>query len=280
MGPLIAGTGVAQTIGHGIVNYQVVGSLPLMAGLAGGCGALLLAYAVRVPVSASVALVSATIGSLLITHQLRQLMLSGVEKVGVSLIGSIVVGFVAGGVIYTIAVLALAKVSFRSGSRLVRLQYVSVALQAIGYGSNDAEKMMGLIVAATMIGSADSSFSVPFWAIAVSVAAFALGTAFGGTRVAKTVGGKLFRIRPLHALSFQIAAAATVLTASALGGPLSTTESTASAIMGVGAAANPRALRWQVVRELVGAWLLTAPIGLLCGAAATLLLRTFVNGAR
>jgi len=279
-GPLIAGTAVAQTIGHGIVDYRVVGQLPLTGGLMGGMLALLLAYAVRVPVSASVALVSATIGSLIVTRQLPDLMWSGVAKVGLSLVGSILVGFVAGAIIYTLAVFALRNVDLRTGLRLMRLQYVSIALQAIGYGANDAEKMVGLIVAATVIGTPGSSFVVPFWAIGVSVAAFATGMAVGGTRVAKTVGGKLFRIGPLHALSFQIAAAATVLTASALGGPLSTTETTASAIMGVGASANPRALRWQVAGELVGAWLLTAPIGLLTGIAATYLLRTLLHGAR
>ncbi len=277
-GPLIAGTAVAQTIGHGIVDYRVVGQLPLVGGLVGAILTLLLAYAMRVPVSASVALVSATIGSLIVTHQLADLMWSGVAKVGISLVGSIVVGFVAGGVIYTAAVLALRNVDLRTGLRLMRLQYVSVALQAIGYGANDAEKMMGLIVAATVIGTPGSSFVVPLWAIGVSVAAFAAGMAIGGIRVAKTVGGKLFRIRPLHALSFQVAAAATVLTASALGGPLSTTESTASAIMGVGAAANPRALRWPVARELVVAWLLTAPLGVVTGICATYFLRTVIHG--
>ena len=69
-GPLIAGTAVAQTIGHGIVDYRLAGQLPLVGGLTGGMLALLLAFAARVPVSASVALVSATVGSLLVTHQL------------------------------------------------------------------------------------------------------------------------------------------------------------------------------------------------------------------
>ena len=277
-GPLIAGTGVAQTLGHGIVDYRAVGSLPLVGGMAGGILALLVAYAARVPVSASVALVSATIGSLLVTHQVHQLMWSGVAKVGVSLIASIVVGFIAGAFVYTLAVLAFRNVNLRTGMRLMRLQYVSMTLQAIGYGANDAEKTMGLIVAATMIGTASTSFAVPLWVMAVSIAAFALGMAVGGTRIAKTVGGKLFRIRPLHALSFQVASAATVLTASALGAPLSTTETTASAMLGVGAADNPRLLRWQVARELVVAWLLTAPVGLMAGVIATSALRTVFHG--
>lgn len=278
LGPLVAGTAVARTLGHGIVDYRAVGSLPLMGGTAGGILALMAAYAARVPVSASVALVSATIGSLLATHQIRQLMWSGVEKVGISLIASIAVGFVAGALLYMLAVLAFRNVNFRTGMRLMRLQYLSVALQAVGYGANDAEKIMGLIAAATLIGSSSAVFVVPLWAIAVSVAAFAIGMAAGGVRVAKTVGWKIFRIRPLHALSFQVASAATVLSASALGGPLSTTETTASAIMGVGAADNPRLLHWQVARDLVLAWLLTAPVGFVTGVIATSFLHIFFHG--
>ena len=104
--------------------------------------------------------------------------------------------------------------------------------------------------------------------------------AVGGSRVAKTVGGKLFHIRPLHALSFQTAAAATVLTAAAFGGPLSTTETSASAILGVGTAANPRGLHWTIARELVLAWFLTAPIALVTGGLATFLFHTLFHGVR
>lgn len=278
VGPLVAGTAVAQTIGHGIVNYERVGFVPLAAGMLGGVGAILLAYAARLPTSASVALVSATIGSLWVLGKLQEIAWSGVSKVILSLCGSIVIGFLAGAIIYTMAWIIFSKVSFKTGNRLVQFQYVTVFLQAIGYGSNDAEKMMGLIVAATLIGTTTSVFAVPFWAIAVSVFSFALGMAIGGRRVAKTIGGKLFRIMPLHALCFQLAAAATVITASTLGGPLSTTESTASAIMGVGAATNPRALHWRIARELVAAWFLTVPVGLASGAAATLILRAFTHG--
>ena len=279
-GPLVAGTGVAHTIGHGIVDYRVVGSVPLVGGIAGGVLALLLAYAARVPVSASVALVSATIGSLVITHQVSFVMWSGVAKVGLSLLGSVVVGFAAGAVIFSLAFFGLLRATYRSGRRIMRLQYLTISLQALGYGANDAEKMMGLMVAATLIGSPAAPFVVPLWVIAVSVAAFAAGMALGGTRVAKTVGRRIFRIRPLHALSFQAAAAATVLSAAALGGPLSTTATTASAIMGVGFASNARRVRWRVAREVLVVWLLTIPAGLAAGMAATTLYRLILHGAR
>ena len=279
-GPLVAGTAVAQTIGQGIVDYRIAGEPVLIGGLVGGIAALLVAYALSVPVSASVALVSATIGAVAANGQLKLIHWTGVFKVAISLVGSIVVGFAAGAVIYTLMILALRKVDLRTGLRLMRLQYVSVALQAVGYGANDAEKMMGLIVAAMTLGSPNSTFTLPAWVVALSVGAFATGMAVGGTRIAKTVGGKLFHMRPLHALSAQTAAAATVLTAAAAGGPLSSTETIASAILGVGAAANPRAVHWTVARRLVLTWFLTAPIGLAAGSAATVVFRTLFHGAR
>ena len=279
-GPVLAGTAVAQTIGRGIVDYHVAGEITLVASIFGGIAALLVAYALSVPVSASVALVSATAGALAAEHKLGLLHWAGVIKVAVSLIASIVVGFLAGAIIYTLLVFALRKVDFHTGRRLMRLQYASVALQAVGYGANDAEKMMGLLVVATTVGSSPSQFTVPLWVIAASVTAFAVGMALGGTRIAKTVGGKLFHILPLHALAFQSAAAMTVLAAAAAGGPLSSTETTASAIMGVGAAANPRAVHWAVARRLVLAWFVTAPIGFAAGSAAAIFGRALFLGVR
>jgi PiT family inorganic phosphate transporter len=278
VGPLIVGTAVAATIGHSIVDYAQAGFTPLAGGLVGGIGAVLVAYAARLPTTASVALVGATLGSVWVTGQMRLVQWAGVAKVAYSLFGSAIVGFAAGAIIYTLACFLFAHVSLRQGMRLMRLQYVTVLLQAIGYGANDAEKMMGLIAAAVLIRGAGGGFAVPVWIVAVSIGAFALGMAVGGMRVARTVGGKLFHIHPLHALCFQLAAAGTVLGASSLGGPLSTTEVTASAIMGVGAAANPRALRWRTARNLAAAWLLTAPLGFACGALATFVIRLIERG--
>ena len=272
-GPLLAGTAVAGTIGHDIVNYPRIGALPLSGGIAGGLCAVLLAYWLRFPTSGSVALLSSTFGSLLSLGRLDAIQWHGVAKVAGSLFGSIIVGFAVGALAYVILLALLARVNYETGMRVMRLQYAAVALQAFGYGANDAEKMMGLIVAATLIGNAGAPFVVPLWVVAAAVGAFAVGMAIGGIRIARTIGGKLFTIRPLHALAFQIAAATTVLTAARLGGPLSTTETTASAIMGVGAIAKPRAVHWQVARELVLAWLITVPSGIFCGLAVTLVLQ-------
>jgi len=195
--------------------------------------------------------------------------LSGVEKVAFALVASPIAGFAAGAFVYAVLIAALSPLSRKAGERLMRLQYVGIALQALGYGANDAEKTVGILTAAAVVAGGASSFAVPFWAIVVTALAFAVGLMFGGLRIAKTVGNQLFSIRPQHALAFQIAAAATVLGAAAVGGPVSTTQTTASAIIGVGASANLRALHWRTAAKIVVSWLLTAPIAFGAGAAAT-----------
>lgn len=272
-GPIVAGTAVAATIGAGIVDFAKVGPLPLVAGTAGATASILFAYGTRFPTSASIALVAAMLGSLLVEGDLWAVQWGGVAKVAAGFVGAIVIGFGAGLLAYAIVVALLVHTDRRTGERFMQLQYLTVLLQAAGYGANDAEKMMGLIAAAALGGAAAGRFAVPWWAIALVIASFALGTALGGTRVARTVGGKLFSIRPIHALSFQAAAAATVLAASALGGPLSTTQATASSILGVGASANPRALHWLVARDLILSWIVTVPVGFAAGALATFVLQ-------
>jgi PiT family inorganic phosphate transporter len=98
---------------------------------------------------------------------------------------------------------------------------------------------------------------------------------FGGLRVARTVGNRLYSIRPAHAFAFQFAAAVTVIGAALLGGPVSSTQTATSAILGVGASDNPRTMHWQTVLRIVGSWILTAPMALGAGALATALLHMF-----
>lgn len=273
IGPLVFGTAVATTLGAGIADYTTLGAAKLLAAVVASLCVVLIAYAARVPTMMSLALVSAMVGSLLVSQGADAIHWHGVIKVVSSNLGSAVVGFFAGFIAYTVLRFLLRPLSRDVGNRIVQLQYATVALQALGYGANDAEKMMGMIAVAAALHAGSHVFQVPLWVIAVSVAAFAVGLIFGGARVARTVGGKLFTIHPEYALAFQTAAGSTVISAALFGAPLSTTETTASAIVGVGAAARPRRVHWHVVGRIVGAWALTMPAGLAAGAIAGLIVR-------
>jgi len=272
-GPFVFGTAVATTLGAGIADYGSLGPGLLLAAVLASLVTVLLAYMARVPTSMSLALVSAMVGSLLPGPGASTIHWPGVLKVAVSAGGSIFIGFAAGAVAFVALRFLLRPVTRALGDRLMHLQYASVALLALGYGANDAEKMAGLMAAAGSLHAGSHAFSVPLWALAASVAAFAVGMAFGGVRIAKTVGGKLFTIRPEHALAFQSAAGCTVVGAALMGGPLSTTETTASAIIGVGTVARPRRVHWPAVRRILAAWLITIPAGFAIGAVAGFIVR-------
>ena len=119
------------------------------------------------------------------------------------------------------------------------------------------------------------TFYVPNWVIFSSASAIALGTAFGGWRLIRTVGAGFYRIRPVHAFTSQIASTSVILGSALLGIPVSTTQVISSSIVGTGAAQRAQMVRWGVVRNIFSAWMLTIPITGLLGAGTYWLLNLF-----
>jgi PiT family inorganic phosphate transporter len=154
---------------------------------------------------------------------------------------------------------------FRSASPRIndvfkRLQIVTALSLALSHGTNDAQKTMGINTMGLVAAGIQESFQVPLWVIFVSAGAIALGTAFGGWRLIRTLGGRIIKIRPVHAFSSQAASAGVILGAALLGGPVSTTQVVSSSIMGVGAAERVSKVRWQVGQEMIVTWILTIPV--------------------
>ena len=104
-------------------------------------------------------------------------------------------------------------------------------------------------------------------------AAIAAGTATGGWRLIKTLGGKFYKIRPMHGFNTQVASAAVIISAALLGGPVSTTQVVSSAIMGVGSAERISKVRWGTAGQIALAWLTTIPVTALLAAAFSAILR-------
>ncbi len=154
-----------------------------------------------------------------------------------------------------------------------RLQLLSAGMMAFGHGSNDAQKSMGIITLALVAFVANGHAvpgwmphwalpvdgNVPTWVILACAAAIALGTAAGGTRIIKTMGTKIIRITPLQGFAAETAGALTILGASHLGIPVSTTHVINAAIMGVGASKRMSAVRWGVAGNILIAWVVTLP---------------------
>ena len=116
---------------------------------------------------------------------------------------------------------------------------------------------------------------MPLWVIVMCAGMIAFGTAVGGWSLIRTLGGKFFKIRPVDGFAAQMASASVILTASLIGGPVSTTQVVSSAIMGVGAAERANKVRWHVAQEIITAWVLTIPASAAVGAGVYWLISKF-----
>ena len=160
------------------------------------------------------------------------------------------------------------------GTAVVML--VGAAWLAFSHGTNDGQKSMGIITLVLVLGGFLPAFQVPYWVMLLCASAITLGTMAGGWRIVRTVGFGIYKLRPLHGLGSQLAAAAVIGGAAWFGGPVSTTHVVSSAVMGVGAADRPRAVRWGKAGEVLFTWLVTLPVAGLLGALTCYLLEVLL----
>jgi PiT family inorganic phosphate transporter len=184
----------------------------------------------------------------------------------IALFVSPIVGFVIGFIILRIILLLCWKATPRVSVFFKRGQIITALALALSHGTNDAQKTMGIITLALVTGGYLKVFGVPVWVIVICAGMIALGTSVGGWKLIRTLGGKFYKIRPVHGFATQLASAIVITGASLVGGPVSTTQVVSSAIMGVGAAERVNKVRWGVAQEIAMAWLLTIPATALVAA--------------
>jgi PiT family inorganic phosphate transporter len=218
------------------------------------------------PSSSSHALVGGLVGAVIIGAGWQAINLDEFKKIMIALFTSPFLGFIFGYIILKLIILLCWNTSPRINSLFKRGQIFTGLALAFSHGANDAQKTMGLITLALLIGGFLDSFVVPQWVVLLCATMIALGTALGGWRLIRTLGGKFYKIRPVDGFSSQLASATVILGASLVGGPVSTTQVVSSSIMGVGAAERVNKVRWGVAKEIGTAWLLTIPATALVAA--------------
>jgi PiT family inorganic phosphate transporter len=259
LGPFIFGVAVAETIGNEIVAAEAISTTVLIAALGSAIAWNVLTWVLGFPSSSSHALIGGILGAVLMGAGWQVIELKGFEKILIALFASPIVGFVFGYLALRVSLLFCWNASPRINGLFRRGQVVTALALALSHGTNDAQKTMGIITLALVTGGYLDVFTVPTWVILLCAGMIALGTAVGGWKLIKTLGGKFFKIRPLDGFASQLASAVVILSASLVGGPVSTTQVVSSAIMGVGAAERFNKVRWGVAREIATAWLLTIP---------------------
>lgn len=257
--PLVFGVAVATTIGNNTVNVHAVTTAVLLSALLSAIIWSVMTWVWRVPSSTSHALAGGLVGATVVEAGVDALQVRGAAVMFGALLLSPLLGLALGRLCMRVILFLVRGASPRINWLFKRGQFVTALSLALGHGSNDAQKAMGVITLALLADGAISDFGVPLWAVIASAAAMALGTSLGSRRLMRTVGAGFYRIRPVHGFAAQLASALIVLGAAWLGGPVSTTQVVNSAVIGVGSTERPSQVRWRLAAQVARAWLLTIP---------------------
>lgn len=270
----ITGTAVAKTIASGFADAADVTQGVVLAALFGGIVWNLITWWRGLPSSSSHALIGGLLGAVVGHAGVSAFNWSAlVSKVIVPLVASPLLGFFFAFFFMVALVWAVRRMRAPFVHRASRrLQLVSACSMAFSHGSNDAQKAMGIItlalvafVAAGHEGAPEwmlpqSEGHVPSWVVFACALAIGLGTMAGGKRIIKTMGSKIIKITPLQGFAAETGGALTILAASRLGVPVSTTHVISACIMGVGSSKRVSAVRWGVAGNILVAWVLTIPM--------------------
>jgi len=272
-GPFLFGVAVATTIGHELLDERVLQTPVIIAALGAAVIWNLITWLLGIPSSSSHALLGGLLGAAIaFSRGVAIVRMPGLLHVILALLLSPLAGMITSFFIMKGMLRLLRNATPRASVVFRRLQILTLIGLGLSHGSNDAQKTMGIIALGLLVTGRTQQFTVPVWVIAISAGAIALGTSLGGWRLIRTLGGRIFRVRPIHGFTSQVSGAGVILGAALLGGPVSTTQVLSSAIVGVGAAERINKVRWNILGEMVLAWLLTIPLTALLAGLIFLIL--------
>lgn len=272
-------TGVAKTVSEDIVNPFTLqnGTFVVIAALLSAIFWNLITWYFGIPSSSSHALIGSIAGAAIASGGIYVLNYEGFIKIIESLLVSPVIALVIGFLMMRLFAAIFKNFDLVSTNRNFRLfQIFTAALQSFSHGTNDAQKAMGIITLALVAGGFQSTTDIPMWVRVSAALAMGLGTAMGGRKIIKTVGGKIMKLRPVNGAAADLSSALIIFGFTALKLPVSTTHVVSSAIMGVGAAKRVRGVKWGVAQRIVITWVITLPISALIAGIIYELMALFI----
>jgi len=286
-------TGVAKTIANGIVTPTLIkgvsGQILVLAAVLAAIIWNLVTWWLGLPSSSSHALIGGLVGAGIAAGGRRVLILQtvnwhnlthpdGILKIIEGLVLSPIFGFLAGaGLMLLIMNLFAQKAPSKINRHFRWMQVISAIGMAFAHGSNDAQKSMGIITLALVVGGRLASVEIPLWVKIACATMMAIGTAMGGWRIIKTVGKKVIGLQPVHGFAAETSAAIIIQFATWLSVPVSTTHVITSAITGVGSTKGRKAVRWNIVSQIVLAWVMTLPMCMILGVCCYKLLHNWLK---
>lgn len=277
LGPLIMGVAVAKTIG-GVINSADATAHLVVAALLGALLWDILTWVWALPVSSSHALVGGLLGAGLAALGPDGINRHKVLLIFASLLVSPVIGIATGFLLMSISRFILQKIRLnldKADAFYRHMQVISSSWVSFSHGSNDATKVMGIIV---IFLAASKGLSVndyigqhgfPMWVILACAAVMGVGTYLSvrSFRLIRTLGEKITQLHPVNGFSAEVGGAVVIQVASLFGLPVSTTHVVTSAVTGTGLATGLGSVSWKVFRAIMLAWVVTLPF---CAGAAAL----------
>ncbi|MED4988220.1 anion permease [Parageobacillus toebii] len=271
-------TGVAKTITKDIVDPFALenGSVVILAALTAAIAWNLITWYYGIPSSSSHALIGSVAGAAISAAGFDILHYEGFLKIMESLVISPFLALGVGFVMMTLFRFIFKNANLSRTTKGFRMfQVVTASLQAYTHGTNDAQKAMGIITMALIAAGYHTSTDIPEWVRISAAMAMGLGTAVGGWKIIKTVGGKIMKIRPINGAAADLSSALIIFGATTIHLPVSTTHVISSAIMGVGAAQRVKGVKWGVAQRIVLTWIITLPVSALIAGFVYQIFRLF-----
>lgn len=276
------GVKVANTMGKGIIDFEMLraqGSsavlVVIFSALMGAITWNLLTWWWGLPSSSSHALAGGMIGATVPVLGFQGLVGAGIAKIAAFIVLSPLIGMLLGITMMLVSTWSVHKQTpLKVDTWFRRLQLVSSAIFSFSHGTNDAQKVMG-IIAVVLFGTIwkDRPFHIDWWMIISCHAAISLGTFFGGWRIVKTMGHSLTKLAPIGGFAAETGGGVTIIALAKLGIPVSTTHTITGAIVGVGSTRGWRAVKWGVASRIIWAWVFTIPASALMAVLVYLVCR-------
>ncbi|MES2604570.1 MAG: inorganic phosphate transporter [Pseudomonadota bacterium] len=268
---------VADTIGKGLIDKDLVTPAVVFGALGGAMFWNVLTWVKGIPSSSSHALVGGIIGAGVAANGIDAVQWAGLNKTIIFIFLSPMLGMALAMLVMLISSWVLRNATASRAERGMKvLHLISSAAYSLSHGLNDAQKTMGIIaVLLYSTGYLQGEFSVPHWVAISCYIAIGLGTACGGWKIIETMGTKITKLSQHQGFSASLGGSIMLFTASALGIPVSTTQTITGAIIGAGTARRASAVRWGVASNLLTAWVLTVPASAFVAACVYGLTRLF-----
>lgn len=239
------------------------------------------AWRYGIPTSESHALVAGLMGAGMSLNGLAALNFTSIGKVFWGLFISVIVGLVAGFFLTKLVALLFRKVNRRKANTFFsRGQLLSAMLMAFAHGAQDGQKFMGVMVLVLIVGGvivpSGGAMVIPVWIMVLASVLMAVGTSIGGYRIIKTMGMDMVKLEKYQGFTAELIASVSLLMATYMGVPLSTTNSKATAMMGAGASKGIDKVDWGIAKEMIAAWVLTFPACMLLGYGFATLIRAIL----